>query len=239
MRKRVIIFAIIVVTGMLIAGLMNKYYLNDQYYNTPEYRELNDNRLVIINPTDVNSKLVDSSIAHVAEGHVVGDFSFINQLGKEITQKDLEGKIYVVDFFFTTCGSICPKMTRQLERVQKEFNGDLNFKILSHTVNPRIDSVDVMKAYSERFEVNDEQWWFLTGSKEELYKMARKSYLVVPDEKDPDFKHGDESDFIHTENFVLIDPDKRIRGMYDGTNPDEVSEMIKDVYDLKREYKLK
>ena len=130
-------------------------------------------------------------------------------------------------------------MTKQLQRVQTEFNADPNFKILSHTVNPKYDSVQVMKAYAERFNANPDQWWFLTGSKEALYLMARKSYLVVPDEKDPNFKHGEDSDFIHTENFVLIDPDKRIRGMYDGTNPDEVSELINDIYDLKKEYKIK
>ncbi|MBK9190634.1 MAG: SCO family protein [Crocinitomicaceae bacterium] len=232
MRLRLIVVSVIVVSGMLIAGFINKYYYSDDYRNP-------DNKLKIINPSDVNKALVDSSIAHVSDGHVVGDFSFTNQLGKTITQKDLEGKIYVADFFFTTCGGICPKMTKQLQRVQTEFSGDPDFKILSHTVNPKYDSVEVMNAYAEKFNANADQWWFLTGSKEELYLMARKSYLVVPDEKDPNFKHGEESDFIHTENFVLIDPDKRIRGMYDGTNPDEVSELINDIYDLKKEYKIK
>ncbi len=230
MRLRIIIFSAIVITGMIIAGFVNKYYYSDDYRNP-------NNRLKIINPTDVNAHLVDSSIAHVKEGHTIGDFSFTNQLGEEITQEDTKGKIYVADFFFTTCGGICPKMTKQLQRVQAEFAGDENFKILSHTVFPSYDTVEVMKAYADRFEADHKQWWFLTGSKKDLYLMARRSYLVVPDENDDSFEHGSESDFIHTENFVLIDPDRRIRGMYDGTDPDQVSKLIKDVYDLKREYK--
>jgi protein SCO1/2 len=130
-------------------------------------------------------------------------------------------------------------MTRQLKRVQGEFKDDANFRILSHTVNPSIDSAEVLFRYARKFEVDDENWWFLTGSKKDLYLMARRSYLVVPDEADPNFKHGEESDFIHTENFVLVDPDKRIRGMYDGTNESEVSAMIRDIYDLKKEYGFK
>ena len=232
MRARILVFIVILVTGMIIAGFVNKYYFSDEYRNP-------NNKLTVINPSDVNFHLVDSSIAHVKEGHTIGDFSFTNQLGNQITQEDTKGKIYVADFFFTTCGGICPKMTKQLKRLQDEFSTDPNFLILSHTVNPSIDTVEVMKKYAERFGANDKQWWFLTGSKEELYLMARKSYLVVPDPEDLTYDHGGESDFIHTENFVLIDPDKRIRGMYDGTDPNAVSELIQDIYDLKKEYKFK
>lgn len=231
MRSTIIVFIVILVTGMIIAGFINKYYYSAEYRNE-------ENKLRVINPSDVNKALVDSSIAHVKEGHTIGDFSFTNQLGNKITQNDTKGKIYVADFFFTTCGGICPKMTEQLKRLQDEFSADTNFLILSHTVNPSIDTVEVMKRYAERFKANDKQWWFLTGSKEELYLMARKSYLVVPDPEDPNFEHGDESDFIHTENFVLIDPDKRIRGIYDGTDPNVVGGLIRDIYDLKREYGL-
>ena len=125
-----------------------------------------------------------------------------------------------------------------MKRLQDEFIDDDNFLLLSHTVNPSFDSVEVLNKYAKRFGAIDSKWWFLTGPKEDLYIMARKSYLVVPDEADPNFDHGGNSDFIHTENFALIDPDRRIRGMYDGTNPNEVSELIKDIYDLKREYDL-
>ena len=187
-------------------------------------------------PFDVNPDLVDSSLQDKKKDHTIADFAFVNQLGDTITKTDVTGKIYVTDYFFTTCGGICPKMTKQLQRVQAEFLSDPNCLILCHTVNPKIDTVEVMFKYAERFEANHTKWWFLTGSKESLYTMARKSYLVVPDQADPNYKHGDESDFIHTENFVLIDPEGRIRGMYDGTNEGEVSELIRDIYDLKREY---
>ena len=218
------------------AGIFMTYYFSDD----PEslHNRAENNRLKVINPHDVNDALVDSDMQDVREGHTIADFSFVNQLGDTITETSLEDQIYVTNFFFTTCGGICPDMSEQLMRVQGEFSGDDRFKILSHTVNPSYDTVEVMYDYAERFKADHKQWWFLTGSKEDLYLAARKSYLVVPSPDDPNFEHGSESDFIHTENFVLIDPDKRIRGMYDGTSEEEVSEMIRDIYDLKREYKM-
>lgn len=213
---------------------MNHYSDNP---DSPINRSQN-NRLRVINPADVNPSLVDSSIQSVNKDHTISDFSFLNQLGDTITKADVVGKIFVTDFFFTTCGGICPKMTNQLKRVHKEFLDDPNFLILSHTVNPSIDTVETMFKYAERFGADPKKWWFLTGTKHDLYVMARKSYLVVPDKDDPNFEHGGESDFLHTENFALIDSDGRIRGMYDGTSPDEVDELIRDVYDLKKEYEL-
>ncbi|UKN00566.1 SCO family protein [Paracrocinitomix mangrovi] len=236
MKQRIIIFTLIVLTGMTIAVVMNMQHYSDEP-DSPVNRSQN-NRLKVINPSDVNPKLVDPEIQDVTKDHTISDFSFQNQLGDTITKADVVGKIFVTDFFFTTCAGICPKMTTQLKRVQAEFKNDPNFLILSHTVNPSIDTVETMRAYAERFDADPEKWWFLTGSKHDLYIMARKSYLVVPDEADPDFDHGGESDFLHTENFALIDPDGRIRGMYDGTNPEEVDELIRDVYDLKKEYEL-
>lgn len=234
MSKAIIGFLVILVTGITIAVILNmKHYSDD-----PEspYNRNENNRLKIYNPSDINPDLVDTTLQGVKTDHVIGEFSFLNQLGDTITKADVKGFIYVTDFFFTTCGGICPQMTEQLQRVQSEFKDDAKFLILSHTVNPKTDSVDVMYRYAEKFKANHSKWWFLTGSKADLYLMARKSYLVVPDEADPNYKHGEESDFIHTENFVLIDPDGRIRGMYDGTNESEVSELIRDVYDLKKEY---
>ena len=236
MRNRIILFSLIVLVGVTIAGLMNL----EHYSDDPDsgYNRSDNNRLRVINPSDVNPTLVDSSIQDVTKDHTIADFLFVNQLGDTITKADVSGNIYVTDFFFTTCGGICPKMTTQLKRIHKEFLDDPHFYILSHTVNPSIDTVQTMYNYAERFEANHNKWWFLTGSKEDLYIMARKSYLVVPDKADPNFEHGGESDFLHTENFALIDPDGRIRGMYDGTNPAEVDELILDVYDLKKEYDL-
>lgn len=234
MSKSIIGFLIVLLVGITIAVVLNmKHYSDD-----PEspYNRNEENRLKIYSPFDINPDLVDTSMQGIKKDHVISDFSFLNQLGDTITKKDVAGHIFVADFFFTTCGGICPKMTKQLTRVHAEFLDDPKFLILSHTVNPKTDSVEVMYKYAERFDADHAKWWFLTGSKEDLYLMARKSYLVVPDQADPNYDHGDESDFIHTENFVLIDPDGRIRGMYDGTNEGEVSELIRDIYDLKREY---
>lgn len=236
MRNRLLILGLILAVGMTIAGLLNMEHYSDDPDSATN--RSSNNRLRVINPSDVNPKLVDPSVQEVNKDHSINDFSFLNQLGETITKKDVEGKIFVTDFFFTTCGGICPKMTTQLSRVQAEFRSNPNFLILSHTVNPSNDTVEVMYKYAERFNADHKKWWFLTGSKHDLYVMARKSYLVVPDEADPDFEHGGESDFLHTENFALIDPDGRIRGMYDGTKPAEVDELIRDVYDLQREYKL-
>jgi protein SCO1 len=236
MRNRIIIFSIIVLVGVTIAGIMNMNHFSDDQESGSNRSE--NNVLRVYNPSDVNPTLVDPSIQDKTKDHTIGDFSFLNQLGDTITKESVTGKIFVTDFFFTSCGGICPKMTTQLQRVQREFSDDPNFLILSHTVNPSRDTVATMFKYAERFEANAEKWWFLTGEKKELYLMARKSYLIVPDEADPNFEHGGESDFLHTENFALIDPEGRIRGFYNGTDPNEIDELFRDVYDLKREYKL-
>lgn len=234
MKTRLILFSIVLLIGVLIAGYMIRNKAENQ--NTIEYREKIDNKLKVINPYDVNPDLVDSTLQLKRTGHTVSDFSFVNQYNDTITQADLSGKISVVNYFFTTCGSICPIMNDQMKRVQTEFKTDDWLMLLSHTVWPEGDSVPRLYDYSLRYEAIPTKWWFLTGTKSDLYTMARKSYLIVPDENDPKYDHGNESDFIHTENFVLVDPNKKIRGMYDGTNPDEISELIKDIYDLKREF---
>ncbi|MFK8044976.1 MAG: SCO family protein [Crocinitomicaceae bacterium] len=236
MKTRIILFSIIVITGAIIANYMIRTKAENQ--NTIEYREKIDNKLKVVNPFDVNPDLVDSTLQLKRTGHTISDFSFINQYGDTITQDSLKSDIYVVNYFFTTCGSICPIMNDQMKRVQSEFKNDEWLKLLSHTVWPEGDSVSRLYNYSVIYEAIPTKWWFLTGTKSELYTMARKSYLIVPDENDPKYDHGNESDFIHTENFVLVDTNKKIRGMYDGTDPDEISELIKDIYDLKREFKL-
>lgn len=236
MAKSVLGFIIIAVIGISIAIFINYRHYSDDPESTNNRSETN--RLKVFNPADINPTLVDTSLLGVQKDHIIADFAFLNQLGDTIRKSDVAGKIFVTDYFFTTCGGICPKMTTQLQRVQSEFLDDPKFLILSHTVNPSTDSVSVMYNYAKRFKADPKKWWFLTGSKTDLYTMARKSYLIVPDEADPNFDHGGESDFIHTENFVLIDPDGRIRGIYDGTNGGEVSELIRDVYDLRREYKF-
>jgi len=236
MRLRIIIFTAILLLGSLIAGFMiNNKKTNE---NTLEYREKHNNVLKVINPFDVNKDLVDDSLQLVRSGHTISDFKFVNQYGDSITQESLKGQIYVANYFFTTCSSICPIMNNQMKRVHDEFLNDDWLMLLSHTVWPEGDSIPRLYDYSLRYEVESTKWWFVTGTKEHLYETARQSYLVVPDISDTNYVHGDESDFIHTENLVLVDPDHQIRGMYDGTDPDAVSDLIKDIYDLKREYKF-
>ncbi len=164
--------------------------------------------------------------------HTIAPFSFINQDGKAITDKDYEGKIYVVDYFFTTCQTICPKMTTELLRVQQKFahtNGLV--QILSHTVDPENDSVLVLKAYSEMVHADTKNWNFVTGDKKALYDMARTSYLLNATEGD-----GGQDDFVHSELFILVDKEKHIRGIYDGTNIKEVNNLLDDIKVLMAEY---
>ena len=166
--------------------------------------------------------------------HTIQDFSFTNQDGKIITQKDVEGCVYVTDFFFTTCHSICPIMSTQMERVAEKFNGNPEVKILSHTVDPEIDTVAQLKAYSIKHNADAKQWMFLTGEKKALYDRARTSYLLNADQG-----NGGPDDFIHTQNFALIDKDKRIRGFYDGTDTTDIRQLLKDIDLLLAEYHYK
>lgn len=180
--------------------------------------------LNVYNPSDVNPELVDSTIQYKSKYHTIADFAFINQNGKTVTQKDYEGKIYVADFFFTTCGSICPKMTVNLEEVQKAIENNPKVMLLSHTVTPEIDSVPVLKAYAIKHHVNDQKWNLVTGDKKDIYKMARQSYLAVKLGKPEELY-----DMVHTENFVLVDTKRRVRGFYDGTNPEDIKRLIADI----------
>lgn len=181
--------------------------------------------LPIYNPSDVNPELVDSTVQHVGKYHTISDFSFTNQNGKTITQKDYEGKIYVADFFFTTCRSICPKMTSNMAEIQNAVANNPRVMLLSHTVMPDVDSVPVLKRYAVEKGVDDAKWNLVTGDKKDIYDMARKSYLAVklgrPEER---------YDMVHTENFVLVDAKRRVRGFYDGTNPEEVKKLINDIH---------
>lgn len=188
------------------------------------YNVLNRKTLPIMDPSDVNPELVDSTLQDVRKYHKIADFSFTNQNGKTITQKDYEGKIYVADFFFTTCGSICPKMTTNLVEVQKAIINNPKVMLLSHTVTPEIDSVPVLKAYAIKNGVDDKKWNLVTGDKKDIYTMARKSYLAVKLGK-PDELY----DMVHTENFVLVDSKRRVRGFYDGTDKKEIQRLIADI----------
>jgi protein SCO1/2 len=187
-------------------------------------------KLPIYNPADVNPKLVDESLWHIHRNHKVANFKLINQNGDTITQKDYENKIYVVDFFFTRCQTICPIMTNNMEKVQQVFLKDDDIKLLSLSVTPVIDSVSVLKEYAIKKGVIDSKWNITTGSKKDIYNLARKSYFVVTDQGD-----GGLQDFIHTENFVLVDKKQQIRGYYDGTDLNDIDRLIADIKILKAE----
>ncbi|MFV5697092.1 SCO family protein [Flavobacterium sp. ZT3R17] len=180
--------------------------------------------LPIFNPSDVNPELVDSTVQYISKYHTIADFSFVNQNGKTITQKDYEGKVYVADFFFTTCGSICPKMTTNLTEVQKAIINNPKVMLLSHTVFPEIDSIPVLKAYAIKNGVVDSKWNLVTGDKKAIYTMARKSYLAVKLGR-PEQLY----DMVHTENFVLVDTKRRVRGFYDGTKKEDMKRLIEDI----------
>lgn len=180
--------------------------------------------LPIYNPRDVNPELVDSTVQHLGYNHKIEDFSFTNQNGKTISQKDYNGKVYVADFFFTTCPSICPKMTNNMVWLQNQIKNNDKVKLLSFSVTPDIDSVPVLKKYALEKGVIDSKWNLLTGNKKDIYYLARKSFLVVKTGSPEEMY-----DMVHTENFVLVDQKKRIRGFYDGTNLEEVKQLLEDI----------
>jgi len=156
--------------------------------------------------------------------HTVSDFKFTDQDSNEVTPASFEGKVYVTDFFFTTCGSICPKMTTNLVEVQKAFVNNPKVMLLSHTVFPETDSVSVLKKYAQKNGVIDSKWNLVTGDKKQIYTMARKSYLAVKLGKPEELY-----DMVHTENFVLVDAKRRVRGFYDGTKKEEIERLIEDI----------
>ena len=187
-------------------------------------------KLPIYNPSEISPHLVDESVRNVDRNHRIQTFSLINQLGDTIDESVFEGKIYVADFFFTRCMGICPKMTKQMDRAAEELKDEKDVMFISHSVTPVSDSVSVLAEYAELYGANPEQWMLVTGDKKEIYKLARKFYFAVTTEGT-----GDSTDFIHTENFVLIDKEKRIRGFYDGTSSKEVDQLIKDIRILQEE----
>ena len=191
-----------------------------------------EKRLPVFNPADVNPKLVDESILHVRSNHKVSDFELINQNGDTITQANYEGKIYVADFFFTRCMTICPVMTNNMAKLQEVFLNDDDVMFLSHSVTPDIDSVSVLRAYADEKGVIDAKWNITTGNKKHIYKLSRKSYFAVLEDGD-----GGLQDFVHTENFILVDKKKQIRGFYDGTNLEDMDRLISDIKILKNESK--
>jgi len=187
-------------------------------------------RLKIYQPADFNAEVVDTTLQHIKKYHKIADFSLTNQNGITVTQEDYTDKIYVADFFFTTCQTICPIMTDHMVHIQQKLKDDADVLLLSHSVTPEIDSVAQLKRYALEKGVNDAKWNLVTGDRKQIYTLARKSYLAVKD-----FPDIEEYGMIHTENFVLVDTKKRIRGIYDGTNMEAIERLLKDIEILKKE----
>ncbi|MBL7559356.1 SCO family protein [Olleya sp. YSTF-M6] len=165
--------------------------------------------------------------------HKIPEFSLINQLGDTITQSTFKGKIYVTDFFFATCPGICPKMTGNMAKIQEAFKDDDEVLLLSHSVTPTIDTVAVLKKYATDYNVKDNKWHLVTGDKNEIYNLGREQYFVENDLGES----KDINDFLHTENFLLIDKQKHIRGIYNGLNRASIAQLITDIKTLKHEGK--
>ncbi|KAF0242158.1 MAG: SCO family protein [Sediminibacterium sp.] len=186
------------------------------YYNTPDFAPIFLTK--------------DQSAARQIT-HTIGDFALTNQHNQPITQKNIEGKIHVADFIFTSCGSICPIMTKQMKLLQKEFANNPNIVMLSYSVTPWIDSVQHLNNYTKANGIYANNWHFLTGSKADIYTLARKAYFA---EEDLGFSK-DSSQFLHTEHVLLVDKTKRIRGIYNGTLQLEMEQLIKDIKQLELE----
>lgn len=194
------------------------------FYNALQPKET----LPVYQPADFNPELVAPELSHVKKYHTIADFSLVNQNGDTITEQDYKDKIYIADFFFTTCLTICPIMTGNMEYLQQQIMDDPQVLLLSHSVTPEIDSVPRLKEYALEKGVVDSKWNLVTGDKKQIYELARKSYLAVKTDGD-----GGPFDMIHTENFILVDQNKRIRGTYDGTKKEEMERLLADLKILK------
>ena len=203
----------------IVFGVLSIIIVSIIYNTLNVYKPLH-----IYQPAMVSTELVDSTIQHQKKYHKIADFSLVNQNGKTITQNDYKDKIYVADFFFTTCQTICPIMTNHMVKIQKEFLKDSTVMLLSLSVTPELDNPEVLRAYANDKGVIDAKWNVTTGDKKHIYELARKSYFTVVEQGD-----GNLQDFIHTPNFVLIDKKKRIRGIYNGTLDDEIKRLIDDI----------
>ena len=189
--------------------------------------------LPVYSPSMVNFELVDSTLQHLKKFHRIADFKLKNQNNEWVTNKTFDKKIYVADFFFTTCPSICPIMTDNMSILQNFYKKDTLILLLSHSVTPKIDSVAQLKKYALEKGIIDKKWHLVTGPKKQIYDLARRSYLAAKNNGD-----GGPYDMIHTENFILVDPDRRIRGFYDGTLEEDIEKIKTDIELLRDEYSM-
>jgi protein SCO1 len=206
----------ILLSLFFLASCSDKKEKGLPYYNAPDFTPQ-----FISSSTEAEKKI----------DHTIASFSFTDQHGNATTEKDVEGKIHVANFIFTSCGSICPVMTNHMKLVQEKFGNNPNVVILSYSVTPWIDDVSRLKKYADANEITSPNWHLLTGKKSEIYNLARQSYFA---EEDLGFTK-DSTEFLHTEHVLLVDPSKRIRGIYNGTLQLEIEQMIRDVEELIKE----
>ena len=218
-RARAPLLRAAIFAGIALVGIMIGYFMLRPSDTLP-----------IFHPKQLDLRLVDPAVRNTEGEHHVQDFILTDQQGELVSLQDVGDRIIVADFFFTTCATICPKMSAQMERVQEAYKTDDRLILLSHSVTPEMDSVPALAAYAELHRADHNRWRFLTGDRKQIYRLARKSYFAAMDEGD-----GGPDDFVHTENFVLVDPQRRIRGFYDGTSATEVDRLIGDIENLLNE----
>ncbi|OAZ04252.1 hypothetical protein FLB_12460 [Flavobacterium succinicans] len=207
-----IVFLVLSSVVLLSCSKKNDVAIHLPYYNEPTFSPL-----FITDTSEIT--------------HTIADFKFLNQDSVFISQKDIEGKIHIANFIFTTCGSICPIMTTNLKIVNDSLKNHSDIVLLSYSVTPWIDSPTVLKNYKKQKQIANPNWHFLTGAKNDIYRLARKSYFA---EEDIGFSK-DSSEFLHTEHFILVDKTKRIRGIYNGTLALEMQQMLEDIKSLEKE----
>ena len=213
-------YSLLLFVFVLIVSCNNKAEKTSRVANLPFYED-----------ATFTPHWLDAGSDEVKEFHKIPDYSLTNQEGETVSSQTFKDKIYVADFFFTTCPGICPKMTANMSVLQEEFKDDDEILLLSHSVTPKIDSVAALKDYAIAKNVNSSKWHLVTGERKTIYDLGRQAYFVEEDLGEP----KTEDDFLHTENFVLIDKNKHIRGIYNGLNKTSVQQLITDIKTLEKE----
>ena len=188
-------------------------------------------KLPILGRKEIKNVDFDGKITADTIYHMIPDFSFTNQDGETVTQETFKGKIYIADFFFTTCPTICPIMKTQMLRVYEKYKDNPDVLILSHTIDPKYDTVEVLHEFADRLGVSSDTWHFVTGDQDKIYDIGQNSYMVTARE-DPDEPGG----YLHSGAFLVVDKQRRIRGIYDGTKAEKVDILMKDIDKLLKEY---
>ncbi len=194
-------------------------------------KKVNDNSLPFFNDPDFTPEWIDKSSIEFSKIHTIPRFTFTNQSGEKVTEEDVSEKIFVANFMFTSCISICPLMTVNMKTLQTHFANDPDVILLSHSVMPDIDSVATLQKYAKQKGIIPTKWHLLTGNRDSIYAIAKKHYFAG----DSIGFYGNQRDFLHTENFILIDKHRRIRGVYNGTLRIEMERVIDDINTLKKE----